>query len=198
MIRDRLLHVIKFRSGVFAEIAADRQATSQALGVVGMVSLALVATVLLAHLIAYAILLGFSIPFRIPFAIAGQASGGDSFPVPIGSMVEAGLGPLVAWAVLAGLLTLSSRLFATEPPRFIAVLRVSGFASAPLILTLIVTPPIALLWFMALLVTAVREVGRMTTAKAIVAVVLPLLLALVTAFFALLAFDRMALLHLLA
>ena len=152
MILNRLRRVLTFRAGVFAEIAADDRATLAALCVVGVVTV---------------------LPALPMVLLPALVFGGG--PGVLGLLASIGAGPLfgiLAWVVLTGLLTLSTRLFAAETPRFVRLLRAFGFAFAPFILmvTPIIGAPIALVWFMALLVAAVREVGRITTAKAMVAV----------------------------
>ena len=157
MILDRLRRVVTFRAGVFAEIADDDQATLPALGVVAVVA----GLPALVHML-------------LPALLAGGGPGVLGLLVTIGGGLLFGM---LAWVVLTGLLTLSSRLFAAEPPRFVRLFRVFGFAFAPLILMLepIVGAAVAIVWFIALLVATVREVCRLTTVKAMIAV-LPLVI----------------------
>ena len=158
MLVDRLRRVMAFRPGVFSEIAADDQATWHAVGVVAVVT---------------------GVPALLHMLLPALLSGGG---LRLGLVAEIGIGMVMgalAWVILTGVVTLTSRFLAQEPPRFGRLFRVIGFAYAPLILMIepFVGAPIAIVWFLALLVAAVREACGITTGKAIVAL-LPLLILL--------------------
>ena len=159
----RLRRVLTFRAGVFAEVADDDQATWPAFAVVAAVT---------------------GLPALPAMLLPALLSGGGLGLGP-GLVVQIGVGMvmgILAWVILTGVLTISTRLFAQEPPRFIRLFRAFGFAYAPLILMVepFVGAPIAMVWFLALLVAAVREACAITTGKAIVAL-LPLLILLPSA-----------------